>query len=193
MIDSLQGTLTSKSPAAVTIEVGGVGYLVQVPLSTFSAIAEPGARVRLLTHLYHREDQLKLFGFATEAERELFLALVGVNRIGPGIALQVLGSCAVDDFRCYVLAGDVTALARLVKGIGKKTAQRLVLELRGELAEAEQEARLAADSPGASDVVKVLIALGESPASARRAVTKALETLGLDADQETLTRLALSS
>jgi len=118
MIDSLQGTLTSKSPAAVTIEVRGVGYLVQVPLSTFSAIPEPGARVRLLTYLYHREDQLKLYGFATEAERELFLALVGVNRIGPAIALQVLGSCAVDDFRRYVLAGDVTALARLVKGIG---------------------------------------------------------------------------
>ena len=193
MIDSLHGTLASKTPAAVTIEVGGVGYLVQIPLSTFSALPEPGRCVRLLTHLYHREDQLKLYGFATEPERRLFLSLVGVNRVGPAIAMQVLSSCAVEDFSRYVIAGDVASLARLVKGIGKKTAQRLVLELRGELVESEAEAQVTAGSRAASDAIKALIALGESPAEARRAVKKALEKLGPDADQEVLVREALAA
>ncbi len=192
MIDSLEGPLIWKSPAAIKVAVGGVGFLVQIPLSTFGAMPEAGSRVRLLTHLYVREDQFKLFGFATEAERGLFQMLVGVNRVGPGVAIQVLSSCSVDDFTRYIEAGDVKALTALVKGVGKKTAQRLILELRGELVEAGQEAELAALSPAASDVVKALVSLGESPSKARKTVRRALDRLGADVDQETLVREALS-
>ena len=192
MIDSLEGSLTSKTPAAVTIEVGGVGYLVHVPLSTFAALPEVGRRVRLLTHLYVSDDQLKLHGFATEEERKLFLALVGVNRVGPAMAMKVLSSCSAEDFTRYVQAGDVTALATLIKGVGKKTAQRLVLELKGELVEAEADVELLAKSPAAADVIQALVSLGENPSQARKAVRRALEELGPDVDGETLMRRALA-
>lgn len=186
MIDSLDGVLASKTPAAATIDVGGVGYLVQVPLSTYSALPETGRPVRLLTHLILRDDLMRLYGFATEAERRLFLMLVGVNRVGPAVALGVLSSCSVGDFTRYVMAGDVTALTKLVKGVGKKTAQRLVLELRGELAEPAEEADAPGENVAAQDVVKALVSLGESPTVARKAVRTALKKLGPDADVETL-------
>jgi Holliday junction DNA helicase RuvA len=191
MIESLEGTLTSKNPTMLTVEVGGVGFLVQVPLSTSAVMPEPGRRVRLLTHLHVREDQLRLFGFATETERRLFLMLIGVNRVGPAVALHALSSCSVEDFTRYVMAGDVEALATLVRGVGKKTAQRLVLELRGELAQLEAEPADAL-SPAAADAVKGLVSLGESPASARKAVQKAVKKLGPDAGAEALMREALS-
>jgi len=192
MIDSLQGTLAARDPMSVVVEVNGVGFQLRVPLSTSAAMPDPGQGVRLLTHLYVREDQLALYGFATEEERRLFRTLTRVNRIGPGVALQVLSSCSVEDFRRYVTQGDVEALAALVKGVGKKTAQRLVLELRGELARQEDEAGPEAVSASARDAVKALISLGESPARARRIVKRALEKLGPDADEQTLMREVLS-
>lgn len=192
MIDSLDGILASKTPAFFTVEVGGVGFKVQVPLSTFSASPQEGQRVRLLTHLYVREDQLKLYGFATEAERKLFLALVGVNRIGPGMAPQVLSSCNVEDFTRFVMSGDVTALTSLIKGVGKKTAQRLVLELRGELAEPADQDSPADWGAAAEGAVKALISLGESPSGARKLVKSALEKLGPEVDVEALIRETLS-
>jgi len=193
MIDSLAGTLASKDPGAVVVEVAGVGFEVIVPLSTFSAMPAKGERVRLHTHLHVREDQLKLFGFATETERHLFRMLIGVNRIGPTVAMQVLSGCPVEDFTRLVMAGDVNALASLVRGIGKKTAQRLVLELRGELAEEGAQQEFAAENPAASDVVKALVSLGSSPSEARKSVERALQKLGPDADEEALMREALSS
>ncbi len=192
MIDSLDGVLASKTPAAATIDVGGVGYLVQVPLSTYSALPETGRPVRVLTHLILRDDQMRLYGFATETERRLFLMLVGVNRVGPAVALGVLSSCSVEDFSRYVMAGDVTALSKLVKGVGKKTAQRLVLELRGELAEPPEEADAPAESAAAQDVLKALVSLGESPTVARKAVRTALKKLGADADVEALMHQVLT-
>ena len=192
MIDSLAGKLTVRTPTALTVEVGGVGFEVQVPLSTFSEAPRVGQPVRLLTHLHVREDQLKLYGFATDKERELFRMLVGVNRIGPGVAIQILSSCNVDDFRRYVMAGDVKALASLIKGVGKKTAQRLVLELKGELVISEEQESLAAVNPAAEDAVKALISLGETPAGARKIVKRALDKLGPDADEQALMREALS-
>jgi Holliday junction DNA helicase RuvA len=193
MIDSLEGRLASKTPTTATVEVGGLGYLVHIPLSTFAAIAEPGERVRLFTHLRVSEDELKLYGFATEVERDLFLTLLGVNRVGPAVAMKVLSSCSVQDFFRYVQAGDVKALATLVKGVGKKTAQRLILELKGELAEAEGEEALAEESPVATVAIKALISLGETPSDARKAVKAALERLGPNVDQETLMREVLSA
>jgi Holliday junction DNA helicase RuvA len=192
MIEALEGVLAAKTPSAVTVDVAGVGFLVQVPLSTYEALPDEGRRVRLLTHLLLREDGVRLFGFATDAERQLFLKLIGVNRVGPGVALQVLSSCSVDDFTRYVMAGDVTMLSKLVKGVGKKMAQRLVLELRGELAEAAEEGTAAAAAGVAHDAVTALMNLGESPAAARRGVQKALKNLGPDADVESVVRRVLS-
>jgi len=196
MIDSLEGTLTSKSPGLAVIEVAGVGFEVHVPLSTFTALPEPGQRVRILTHLHlsaMQESELKLFGFATEAERRLFRGLMGVHGVGPTKAMKMLSSCPVADFTRYVMAGDVKALATLVKGVGKKTAQQLVLDLRGELAEEDTQAEFAAIHPAAADVVKALVSLGTNPADARKSVEKALKKLGPDADPGTLMREALSS
>jgi len=193
MIESLDGILARKSPLAAVVEVGGVGFQLNVPLSTFRALPRPGARVHLLTHLHVREDQLTLYGFATEQERRLFRMLLGVNRIGPGLALQVLSSCSVEEFSRLVEQGDAAALASMVRGVGKKTAQRLVLELRGELAGAAGEEATEAASQAASDAVKALVSLGESPASARRTVRRALRKLGPEVDAETLMREVLSS
>jgi len=193
MIDSLEGLLVSKTPAAVTVEVGGVGFLVQIPLSTFVSLPDPGQRVRLLTHLGLREDQVRLYGFATEQERHLFQSLIRVNRVGPGVAMKVLGSSSVGEFVGYVRAGDAVALSKLVKGVGKKTAQRLILELKGELAEPEEAAAGPEQSAVFQDVVKAMVSLGESPASARKLAQKALKKLGPDADVGSLMQQALSS
>lgn len=192
MIDSLEGSLVSKTPVAATIDVHSVGYLLQIPLSTFSALPESGTRVRLFTHLQVTDDQLKLYGFATEEERRLFLTLVRVNGVGPAVAMKVLSSCSVQDFIHYVQSGDIRALTTLVKGVGKKTAQRMVLELKGELAEAGQDTELFVRHPAAQDAVKALVSLGESPSEARETVRKALERLGPDVDGETLVREVLS-
>ena len=115
-----------------------------------------------------------------------------MNRVGPAVALGVLSSCSVEDFSRYVMAGDVTALSKLVKGVGKKTAQRLVLELRGELAEPPEEADAPAESAAAQDVLKALVSLGESPTVARKAVRTALKKLGADADVEALMHQVLT-
>lgn len=191
MIDRLEGTLLSKTPAAVTVDVGGVGFLAHIPLSTFGALPPRGEKVRLFTHLYVREDQLKLYGFATEQERELFQMLIEVNRVGPAVAVQVLSSCPVADFKRYVSSGDVKTLASMVKGVGKKTAQRLVLELKGELAEPEEEGALPAGG-AAADVVKALVSLGETQSRARKMVRRAVKKLGADAGEEVLMREVLS-
>lgn len=192
MIDSLVGTLASKTPAAVTVEVGGVGFLIHIPLSTFSALPAAGQSVGLFTHLYVREDQLRLYGFATEQERELFQVLLEVNRIGPAVAVQVLSSCSVEQFRGYVSSGDVKALTSMVKGVGKKTAQRLVLELKGELTELGEEDGISPDNAAAADVIKALVELGESQSKARKMVRTAMDELGSDADEESLMREVLS-
>jgi Holliday junction DNA helicase RuvA len=193
MIDSLAGTLVSKTPGTAVVEVGGIGFEVSVPLSTFSVLPDTGKPLRLLTHLQVSQENVRLFGFATEAERRLFRVLMRVHMMGPTRAMHVLSSCNVQDFTNYVMAGDVKALSTLVKGVGKKTAQRLILELRGELAEEDAQVALAVDNPAASDVIKALISLGTSPSDARKSVEAALKKLGPDADEQSLMREALSS
>jgi Holliday junction DNA helicase RuvA len=186
MIDFLEGTLASKSPEAVTVSVGGVGFRAMVPVSTYGEMPRTGQKVHLLTYLYVREDQLTLYGFATESERALFIRLLGVNRVGPSVAMQVLSSCQVEDFRRLVSSGDVKSLASMVKGVGKKTAQRLILELKGELAEPEGEGTGAVSSPAAANAVKALVQLGVGLQNARHQVQEKMEELGKDVDEATL-------
>lgn len=192
MMEFLQGALASKAPTALTIQVAGVGFRVCIPLSTYEAIPEEGAEVKLLTYLHVREDELTLYGFATDLERQLFLMLLGVSRIGPMVALRVLSSCPAAQFKRYILEEDADALKAVCKGIGTKTARRLIVELQGavqELAVAPEEAP--GGAPG-QDAIRALMALGESRAAAERAVKAALEKLGGGADTQSVIAEALS-
>jgi Holliday junction DNA helicase RuvA len=192
MIDFLHGRLVDKSPAAVTLQIAGVGFRISVPFSTYEALPPEGSEAHLHTHLHVREDELSLFGFASEPERVLFRMLLGVSRIGPMVALRVLSGCRPEDFKRYVLEGDADALQSLVKGIGAKTARRLIVELQGPIEDLAVAAEALAGGGTARDAVQALVALGESRAAAERAVRAALDKLGGDADLQQIVEEALS-
>jgi Holliday junction DNA helicase RuvA len=171
MIGRLTGTLVHKAPPQVLIDVQGVGYEVDVPMSSFFALPALGERVSLLTHFVVREDAQQLFGFLTEPERASFRLLVKISGIGPRTALSILSGLSVGE-----LAGAVTRQdsARLVKvpGIGKKTAERLLLELKGKLgAELTPDGASAVPVDDAqADIVQALVALGYSERDAASAL-----------------------
>jgi Holliday junction DNA helicase RuvA len=192
MYEFLQGELDSKSPGAVTVLVGGVGYRLRVPLSTYEALPREGAQVRLLTHLHVREDALTLYGFASETERDLFRMLLGVSQIGPMVALRIMSSCSPPQFKRYILDGDVDALKSMVKGVGAKTAQRLVLELKGPMEDLAVAPAERATDRLSRDAVEALLALGESRPAAEKAVRAAVERLGPNASLQELVSEAFS-
>lgn len=134
MIGRLKGLLVYKAPPALMVDVGGVGYELSAPMSTFYDLPEVGREVTLFTHYAVKEDGVALFGFLTEAERRLFREVQKVTGVGAKIALAVLSGASVDDFARLVQAGDITALCR-IPGIGKKTAERMVVELRDRAAD----------------------------------------------------------
>ena len=129
MIASLTGILKTKSPTEVLLDVNGVGYGISIPFSTFEKLSELNTRITLLTHLHVREDALQLFGFLTEDERFFFRILISVSGIGPKIALGILSGISVKELRNHIVGGNVGALTA-IPGIGRKTAERLILELR---------------------------------------------------------------
>jgi Holliday junction DNA helicase RuvA len=160
--------------------VQGVGYQVLIPLSSFDKLPQPGAPVKILTHLQVREDAHVLFGFMTAGERDLFRLLVNhVSGIGPKLALSVLSGMSVTSFKSAVVSGATDAIAK-VKGVGKKTSERIVLELKDKVGVAAAwEAASAAHAPGAeetqvNDAVLALISLGYKQVDAHKAVTQAL-------------------
>ena len=173
MIGSLTGTIAAKHPPRLLLEVGGVGYEVEAPMSTFYSLPAVGEQVRLHTHLVVREDAHQLFGFATEAERSLFRGLLKVTGVGAKVALAILSGISVEGFSRCVLENDVGALTR-VPGIGKKTAERLVVEMRDRVGSGAAVA--AGDVPltaGATqtprdEAFSALVALGYKPAEAAR-------------------------
>jgi len=191
MYDYVEGELVSKRPAQVVLETGGVGYRFTVPLST-SDVLPDGGRVKLFAYLHIRDEELRLYGFATEDERSLFLRLTAVSNIGPGTALTVLSGMTVNDFRRAVAREDLPALCR-VKGIGRKTAERIVVELRAqmqrELVELPPEGLRA--SALVSDAVAAMLALGYRRSDSEKAVRRALDRLGAKANLEELVRAAL--
>ena len=134
MIGRLKGLLVQKSPPNLLVDVGGVGYELSAPMSTFYDLPDVGREVVLFTHYAVKEDGVALYGFFTEAERRLFRELQKVTGVGAKIALAVLSGASVDDFARLVQAGDVTALTR-IPGIGKKTAERMIVELRDRAAD----------------------------------------------------------
>src|SRR5712691_7644278 len=149
MIAQLRGTLADKRPNQVVVDVGGVGYLVHIPLSTFYALGELHAEVALLTHLHVREDAMALYGFLTAHEKHVFELLISASGVGPVLALKILSGMDIDDLVPAVRAGDLARLTR-IPGVGRKTAERIVVELRDKLAAMETPERIA--PPGVSSL-----------------------------------------
>jgi holliday junction DNA helicase RuvA len=171
MIGRLTGILLEKTPPQVLVDVSGVGYEVEVPMSTFYNLPETGAKMTLLTQFVVREDAQLLYGFLTAREREAFRQLVKVSGIGSKSALGILSGLSVDDLAHAIAAQDAALLVR-IPGIGKKTAERLLLELRDKLPVSGTAAILAAGHPQASgnDVLNALLALGYNEREALLAV-----------------------
>lgn len=197
MIAFLHCTLIDALPTQVTVEVQGVGYEVLIPLSSYDKLPAPGQQVRLLTHLAVREDAHVLYGFMTTAERELFRLLIHtVSGIGPKIALNILSGMNPTAFRGAVAEGDVKALSR-ISGVGKKTAERIVVELKDKIGEAgaweasSAQRALSAEDQKANDAVLALIALDFKQLEAHDAVRAAQAVLGPQATVEELVRAAL--
>lgn len=171
MIGRLTGRLIEKAPPTVVVEAGGVGYEVDVPMSTFYLLPATGQEVKLFTHLTIREDAHLLFGFATEAERQVFRQLLKITGIGARTALSLLSGMSVDELYAAVSQQDGARLTR-VPGIGKKTAERLLLELKDKLALVPGTGTPASNAGAGSDALNALLALGYSDKEARAALGK---------------------
>ncbi len=197
MITFLHGKLVEALPTQVTVDVHGVGYEALIPLSSYEKLPAPGQEVRLLTHLAVREDAHTLYGFMTTAERELFRLLINtVSGIGPKIALNVLSGMNVTAFRGAVANGDVKALSQ-ISGVGRKTAERIVVELKDKIGAAgawealSAQRALSPEDRKVNDAVLALMALGFKQVEAHDSVRKAQGALGPQAGVEELVRACL--
>lgn len=197
MITFLHGKLVEALPTQVTIDVNGVGYEVLIPVSSFDKLPQPGQPVIILTHLAIREDAHVLYGFMTAAERDLFRLLINtVSGIGPKIALNILSGTSVTMLRAAVANGDVKTLSQ-INGVGKKTAERIVVELKDKMGKAAtwegaSAARaLSADDQKINDAVLALMALGFKQPEAHESVRAAQAVLGAQASVEELVRASL--
>ncbi len=194
MIAFLRGTLLEKHPNQAIVDAGGVGYDVTIPVSTFSALPDAGREVRLRIHTHLREDSLSLYGFLSQDEKMLFERLISVSGIGPKLAITVLSGLAIPELFAAIRAGAVDRLVR-IPGVGKKTAERIVLELRDKLPASGAEtveaprARAALDLVE-QDVLSALVNLGCTAAAAETAVRKA-KSGGAPGEFEPLFRRAL--
>ena len=191
MIGSLAGLLMHKMPPALLVEVAGVGFELEAPMSTFYSLPPIGQPVRLLTHLVVREDAHLLYGFGTSAERQLFRSLLKISGVGPRVALAILSGSTVEAFAACVHAGDAASLTR-IPGVGRKIAERLIVEMRDRLAAAvvDGQAAMAASPVGvAAEAFSALIALGYKSAEA----TRLLKNAGAGGSTEDLIRGALQS
>lgn len=189
MYESFTGELARKTPGTAVVECAGVGYALRISLTTYDALPAAGSRVRIWAHLESGGDAgIRLFGFATEAEREIFRLLLNVNGVGPATALSIVSGAPLEDLRRAVADGDVGALKR-IKGIGPKTAQRLVLDLQ------ETFKTLGPTSgprrAAASDALLALVALGYPRPVAEKAVREAEGSVKKDATAEEMVREAL--
>jgi Holliday junction DNA helicase RuvA len=192
MIAQLRGTLGDKRPNQVLVDVGGVGYLVHIPLSTFYALGDLHSNITLLIHTQVREDAISLYGFLTAREKHLFELLISASGVGPVLALKILSGMSVDDLVPAVRSGDLARLTR-IPGVGRKTAERMIVELRDKLAAMEipEDARKPVTTTGtAGDVVSALLNLGYDQHAAEQAVERAGKN-GASETFEALLRAAL--
>jgi Holliday junction DNA helicase RuvA len=175
MIAQLRGSLGDKRPNQVLVDVGGVGYLVHIPLSTFYALGDLHSNVTLLIHTQVREDAISLYGFLSAREKHLFELLISASGVGPVLALKILSGMSVDDLVPAVRSGDLARLTR-IPGVGRKTAERMIVELRDKLAAMEipEDVRKPVTTTGtAGDVVSALLNLGYDQHAAEQAVERA--------------------
>jgi len=196
MITFLQGILIDKTPDRAIINVSGVGYAVNIPLTSFEKLPEPGAQVKVLTYYHVREDAHQLFGFATADEREMFERLLAVSGIGPKTALTALSGMSVRELKASIVGSDTKRLSS-ISGIGKKTAERIVVELKDTISAGEAlEATAGADSlPSDSrlrDTILALVSLGYKQADASGMARLAAERSGPEAAVEELIKAALA-
>lgn len=195
MITSIQGTLASATPLRAVVEVGGLGYEVHVPVTTAEKLPVPGKPVKLHTHVVYREDNHTLYGFHAEAERDFFrLMIEQVTGVGPKVALTILSKLSLPVLESAIRAGDIATLAQC-PGIGRKTAERLVVELKSKVG-ATADSGIAAAVAGApsahADAVAALAALGYKPADAEQAVRRAALAIGGEPTTEALVKRALN-
>ena len=191
MIAQVQGILASKHVDRVIVDVHGVGYQVFIPLSTYYTLPEPADRVTLLTTMYVREDALRLYGFATSEEQDLFALLVGVSSIGPRLALNMLSSIAAPDLRRAIARADSAAL-QAIPGIGRKTAERVILELQDKVTLLDMTAAEGGTAPLlkgdqlVGDVLSALLNLGYKRGEAEKAMRTVRAQQDGEAGLETL-------
>jgi Holliday junction DNA helicase RuvA len=190
MIGLLRGKLVDKRPNQVIVDVGGVGYQVLVPLSTFTGLGVLHAEATLLIHTHVREDQISLYGFLTAREKQCFEMLISASGVGPSLAMKILSGMGVDDLVPAIRKGDLAQLVR-IPGVGRKTAERIVVELRDKLVAVDvaETGKPATRSQLESDVASALVNLGYDARSVEKAIDKA-RAEG-DGDFETLLRASL--
>ena len=197
MITFLDGLIDSKQPACVVMNVGGIGYEVLIPLSTFDQLPHEGAQTRLLTHHHVKEDIEALYGFATDAERSMFRLLLSISKIGPKIALSILSGLNARELKRAVIDGDRKRLSS-INGVGPKMAERMIVELKDKFSEGETLEAVAGDENNPADVqirdaVLALVALGYKQADAIKMINAVSEKSDPSTTVEDLVRLALTS
>ncbi len=196
MSTSVRGTLTRKSPTEIVVDVQGIGYGINIPLSTYEALGDLNTTVSLFTYLYVREDALQLFGFASEEERNLFRVLISVTGIGPKMAQSILSGISGAELRAAILQGNY-AMLTAIPGVGRKLAERLVVELRDKIGKVPATSSILASSTDAqtqvrSEALLALTSLGYNRASAERAIKMAIkDNPAIEASVETLIKAAL--
>jgi Holliday junction DNA helicase RuvA len=177
LIAYLEGKLIEKNPTHLILDVNGVGYSVNIPVSSYSHLGEIGVTVKVLTYQHVREDELKLYGFSSRQEKDLFELLISVNGVGPKVALGILSSISVENFQRSILEEDLDVLTH-ISGVGKKTAQRLIVELKEKLSKVDLGVEKGVEIKeriGASvedEAVLALVSLGYNKFDARKAVGK---------------------
>jgi len=195
MISQLHGKIICLSPTELILDVNGVGYHLHIPLSTFETLQQAPPEITILTHLHVREDTLQLFGFATEAEKDLFRHLISISGIGPKIAQGILSGLKAEELREAIQTGNVTALTS-ISGVGRKTAERIILELRNKIGKIElaqsPDVPTSAQLKSRSEALVALMSLGYNRQVAERALRNVLqESRGSELTVEELVKRAL--
>ncbi len=199
MYEYINGTLEDACVESAILDVNGIGYEIFIPLSTFDALPKKGEPAKLFTHYHVREDSQKLYGFFTKAEREVFRKLLGISKVGPKVAMNVLSGLSVKDIVYSVQTGDATRM-KTISGIGPKTAQRLVMELKGKFNVSDTDFTIQADKVGRKseitmslrdDAYAAMISLGYNESQVINALARVEQTIEKDAPVEDWIKKAL--
>ncbi|MFP4163261.1 MAG: Holliday junction branch migration protein RuvA [Chitinispirillaceae bacterium] len=199
MIEYIRGKLAEKEIMHIAVEASGVGYAVNIPLSTYEKLPEPGKEVKVYIHYYVREDAVRLYGFSSETEREIFRHLISISKIGPKVALGILSGVSVDNLVSSINTADSSTLEK-IPGVGAKTAQRLVIELKGKLAMTQSVSspsvslRVPSDIGASSEreeAFAAMIALGYNEKQVLKAVARVEQVIETGAPVEEWIRMAL--